>query len=52
MSRLLTRWQIVLALLALCSSAGIAAQAASPITTTITVAGNVAQSLSLTVADL
>ena len=52
MSRLVTRWQIVMALLASCSSGGIAAQAASPITTTITVAGNVAQSLSLTVADL
>lgn len=46
------RWQIVVALLGLCSSAGIAAQAASPVTTTITVAGNVAQSLSLTVDDL
>ena len=48
----LTRWQIVLALLALCCCAGLAAQATSPTTTTITVAGNVAQSLSLTVADL
>jgi DMSO/TMAO reductase YedYZ molybdopterin-dependent catalytic subunit len=51
MSRL-DRWQIVLALVALCSSAGIAAQATSPATTTVTVAGNVGQSLSLTVADL
>jgi DMSO/TMAO reductase YedYZ molybdopterin-dependent catalytic subunit len=48
----LTRGRIVLALLALCCCAGLAAQATSPTTTTITVAGNVAQSLSLTVADL
>jgi DMSO/TMAO reductase YedYZ molybdopterin-dependent catalytic subunit len=48
----LTRWQIALALLAQCSGAGIAADASSPITTVLTVDGNVAQSLSLTVADL
>jgi DMSO/TMAO reductase YedYZ molybdopterin-dependent catalytic subunit len=45
-------WHLMLALLALCSSAEIAAQAAGSITTTLTVGGNVSQSLSLTVADL
>jgi len=48
----LTRWQLMLALLALCSSAGIAAQPAAPTVTAVTVGGNVSQSLSLTVADL
>src|SRR5271156_1032021 len=48
----LTRWQLMLALLALCSSAGIAAQPAAPMVTAVTVGGNVSQSLSLTVADL
>ena len=43
---------MALALLALCSGAGIAADASSPITTVLTVDGSVAQSLSLTVADL
>ena len=42
----------IIALLALCFSAEIAAQATSPVTMTVTVAGNVAQSLALTVADL
>jgi DMSO/TMAO reductase YedYZ molybdopterin-dependent catalytic subunit len=51
MSRV-TRWQFIVALLALCCSAEIAAQATSAVTTTLTVAGNVAQSLTLTVADL
>lgn len=51
MSRL-TRWQIVLARLALCSSTGMAAESSSPITTAVTVAGSVAQPLSLSVADL
>ena len=46
------RVQFVLALLALCWSAGIAAQAAGSVTTTISVVGNVAEILSLTVADL
>jgi len=46
------RWQFVLAFFALCSSAEIAAQTAGAITTTVTVSGNVSQSLSLTVADL
>ena len=48
----MTRCQFIVALLALCSCAEIAAQATSAATTTLTVAGNVAQSLSLTVADL
>jgi DMSO/TMAO reductase YedYZ molybdopterin-dependent catalytic subunit len=39
-------------LFALCASAEIAAQAGSPVTTSITVDGNVAHALSLTVADL
>ena len=47
-----TRPQILIALLALCCGAEIAAQAPAPVTTAVTVAGNVAQSLSLTVADL
>jgi hypothetical protein len=51
MSRL-TPWQIVLALLALYSSTGIAAESSSPITTAVTAAGSVAQPLSLSVADL
>jgi DMSO/TMAO reductase YedYZ molybdopterin-dependent catalytic subunit len=42
----------MIALLALCCSAGIAAPATSQVTTAVTVAGNVAQPLSLTVADL
>lgn len=45
-------WHLVLALLVLCSSTEIAAQAAGSITTTLTVGGNVSQSLSLSVADL
>ncbi len=48
----LNHWRFALALFALCSSAEIAAQAAGAITTTVTVGGNVSQSLSLTVADL
>jgi DMSO/TMAO reductase YedYZ molybdopterin-dependent catalytic subunit len=51
MSRM-TRRQCIGLLLALCSSAEIAAQATSAVTTTLTVGGNVAQPLSLTVADL
>ena len=43
--------RFVLALLALCWSAGIAAQAAVPVTT-ISISGNVAEPLTLTVADL
>ena len=46
------RWQILLALVVSCSGAQTAAQAPSAVTTTVTVAGNVDQSLSLTVADL
>jgi DMSO/TMAO reductase YedYZ molybdopterin-dependent catalytic subunit len=42
----------VLALLALCWSAGIAAQAAAPVTITVSISGNVAEPVSLTVADL
>lgn len=42
----------IIALLALCFSAEIAAQATSPVTTTVSVTGNVAQALALTVADL
>jgi DMSO/TMAO reductase YedYZ molybdopterin-dependent catalytic subunit len=42
----------IIALLALFFSTAIAAQATSQVTTTVTVAGNVAQSLTLTVADL
>jgi len=48
----LTHWHVLLALLALCSSAETVAQAAAPITTTVTVGGNVSQPLSLTLADL
>jgi hypothetical protein len=51
MSRV-THWQITIAQAALCFSFGIAAQTASQVTTSVTVAGNVAQTLSLTVADL
>jgi len=43
---------LVVALLVLCSSAEIAAQAAGPVSTTVTVGGSVSQSLALTVADL
>jgi hypothetical protein len=45
-------WDVATALLALCLSFGIAAQSAPQATTSVTIAGNVAQSLSLTVADL
>jgi len=48
----LTCWPFIVALLALCASAEIAAQANAPVTTTISVGGNVSQPLSLTVADL
>lgn len=48
----LARWQIVLVLVGLSWSGATAAEAAPPVTTTITVAGNVAQSLSLSVVDL
>jgi DMSO/TMAO reductase YedYZ molybdopterin-dependent catalytic subunit len=44
--------QVAIALAALCLSLGIAAQGAPQATTSVTIAGNVAQSLSLTVADL
>jgi DMSO/TMAO reductase YedYZ molybdopterin-dependent catalytic subunit len=47
----LTRWQLAFAQAALCFSLTIAAQT-GPVTTSVTVAGNVAQTLSLTVADL
>lgn len=42
----------VLSFLALCLSAGIAAQAAAPVTTTVSISGNVAEPLTLTVAYL
>ena len=45
-------WQFAIALVALCLSSGIAAQGAPQAVTSVTVAGNVTQSLSLTVADL
>ncbi len=45
-------WHLNLALLALCASCQIAAQTTRPVTTTVTVSGNVSKSLSLTVADL
>jgi DMSO/TMAO reductase YedYZ molybdopterin-dependent catalytic subunit len=51
MSRL-THWQLGLAQAALCFSLTIAAHAASQVTTSVSVAGNVAETLSLTVADL
>jgi DMSO/TMAO reductase YedYZ molybdopterin-dependent catalytic subunit len=51
MSRL-THWQIAIAQAALCFSFGIAAPTASQVTTTVSVSGNVAQTFSLTVADL
>src|ERR1700692_3239257 len=51
MSRL-THWQLGVAQAALCFSLTIAAQAASQVTTSVSVAGNVAETLSLTVADL
>jgi DMSO/TMAO reductase YedYZ molybdopterin-dependent catalytic subunit len=51
MSRL-TRWQLAFAQGALCFSLAIAAQTGPQVTTPVTVAGNVAESLSLTVADL
>jgi DMSO/TMAO reductase YedYZ molybdopterin-dependent catalytic subunit len=47
----LTRWQLAFAQAALCFSLTIAAQT-GPVTTSVTVAGNVAENLSLTVADL
>jgi DMSO/TMAO reductase YedYZ molybdopterin-dependent catalytic subunit len=47
----LTRWQLAFAQATLCFSLTIAAQT-GPVTTSVTVAGNVAQTLSLTVADL
>jgi DMSO/TMAO reductase YedYZ molybdopterin-dependent catalytic subunit len=46
------RWRIVTVLVALCCSLGITAQTAAQVTTSVTVAGNVAENLSLTVADL
>lgn len=46
------RCPFIVALLALCFSAVVAAQATSQVTTSVTVAGNVAQPLTLTVADL
>jgi DMSO/TMAO reductase YedYZ molybdopterin-dependent catalytic subunit len=51
MSRL-TRWQLAFAQAALCFSLTIAAQTGPQVTTSVTVAGNVAENLSLTVADL
>ena len=51
MSRL-ARWPALLALAAICWTGGTAAQAAYPVTSTLSVAGNVGQSMSLTVADL
>jgi hypothetical protein len=45
-------WQVAITLVGLCLSLGIAAQSAPQATTSVTIAGNVAQSLSLTVADL
>jgi len=51
MSRL-TRWQLAFAQAAVCFSLTIAAQTGSQVTTSVTVAGNVAETLSLTVADL
>ncbi len=51
MSRL-TQWQLAIAQVVLCLSFGIAAQTASQVTTAVTVSGNVAQTLALTVADL
>src|SRR5271169_1680224 len=48
----LPSWNFMFALLAPCSGAEIAAQAAAPITMTVTITGNVSQSLALTVADL
>ena len=45
-------WQVTIAMVALCLSSGIAAQGAPQASTSVNVAGNVAQSLSLTVADL
>jgi DMSO/TMAO reductase YedYZ molybdopterin-dependent catalytic subunit len=47
-----TRWQVTIALVAPFLSLGIAAQGAPQPTTSVTVAGNVAQSLSLSVVDL
>ena len=51
MSRL-TRWQLAFAQTALCVSLTIAAQTGSQVTTSVTVAGKVAENLALTVADL
>jgi DMSO/TMAO reductase YedYZ molybdopterin-dependent catalytic subunit len=51
MSRL-THWQLAVAQAALCVSLTTAAQTGSQVTTSVTVAGNVAETLSLTVADL
>jgi DMSO/TMAO reductase YedYZ molybdopterin-dependent catalytic subunit len=51
MSRL-TRWQLAFAQTALCFSLTIAAQTGSQVTTSVTVAGKVAENLALTVADL
>ena len=51
MSRL-TRWQLAVAQAALYFSLTIAAQTGSQVTTSVTVGGNVAENLSLTVADL
>jgi DMSO/TMAO reductase YedYZ molybdopterin-dependent catalytic subunit len=51
MSRLI-HWQLAVAPAALCFSLTIAAQAGSQVTTSVSVAGNVAETLSLTVADL
>ena len=45
-------WQVTITMVALCLSLGIAAQGAPQASTSVTVVGNVAQSLSLTVADL
>jgi DMSO/TMAO reductase YedYZ molybdopterin-dependent catalytic subunit len=44
--------RFIVLLFALCASAQSAAQASSAVTTSITVGGNVAQAISLTVADL
>ena len=48
----LTRWQLGVAQAALYFSLTIAAQTGSQVTTSVTVGGNVAENLSLTVADL
>jgi len=48
----LARWPAILALAALCWSEAAGAQTASPVTSTLTVGGNVSLPMSLTVADL